>query len=75
MKIGHAILMPLLLLSATAGAGEGTAEGYAWAEERDVSEESDCYDRDGGPINNSQSFTNGCLDFVRALEEEVEENE
>ena len=62
-------------LSLLAAAAEGTDAGYAWAEEHDVTEESACRDRNGGPLNNSEAFTNGCLDYVRGLEEDAEEDE
>ena len=67
------LLMGLIPLSANAA--EGADAGYAWAEEHDITQESACHDRNGGPLNNSEAFTNGCLDYVRALEQDVEEDE
>lgn len=75
MKNRLAPLLALLLGPLLASAGEGTDSGYAWAEAQDISDESGCYDPTGGPLNNSQSFTNGCLDYVRALEEDADEDE
>lgn len=68
-------LLFLVIVPIAAFAAEGVDAGYAWAEEHDITEESACRDRNGGPLNGSQSFTNGCLDYVRALEEDAEEDE
>lgn len=46
-------------------AGEGHDAGYEWAARNGIDDPSYCYSRNGGYINNSPSFTEGCLDYLR----------
>jgi len=45
-------------------AGEGHDAGYAWAEKHSIDDPDNCYDRYGNAINNSPSFTAGCLEYL-----------
>lgn len=58
----------LLFISFQTFAGEGHDAGEAWAEEKGITDASDC---DG----NSNSFIEGCEDYVSQLNEEQEEAE
>ena len=76
------LLGSLLSLFATfANAGEGHQAGYRWAASKGADDPSYCYSRSGGYINNSRSFTEGCLDYLRdeaIIDEDdelIEENE
>lgn len=42
----------------------GHEAGYAWAESNGWDDESYCYTVYGGYINNSPSFTEGCLQYL-----------
>lgn len=53
------------LISAAALAGEGHRAGYDWASQRGIDDPDSCYSRSGGAINNSPSFTEGCLEYLR----------
>jgi hypothetical protein len=64
--------------SSYAFAGEGHDAGRNWAEEREVDDPDECYNSSGGSINNSASFTEGCLEYMEEnkdndAEEEEEE--
>jgi hypothetical protein len=61
-----------LLFPFCAMAGEGFDAGYNWAERKGIDDPDDCYNRSGGYINNSRSFTEGCLAYVH---EEAASNE
>lgn len=50
--------------------GSGHQAGYDWAESNNVDDPSNCYSAHpgrwaGDNINNSQSFTEGCLEYLR----------
>ena len=71
----------LSLFATLASAGEGHQAGYRWAASKGIDDPSYCYSRSGGYINNSRSFMEGCLDYLRdeAIinedDEPVEEND
>ena len=55
----------LILPVGHAAAGEGHEAGYQWAAENNIEDPANCYDEGGGPINNSESFTEGCLEYLQ----------
>lgn len=61
-------------------AGEGHRAGYSWAERNGIDDPDNCYSRDSGRwannnINNSASFTEGCLEYLRDEEITNEDDE
>jgi hypothetical protein len=54
-----------VLASSGALAGEGHDAGYEWAQQNGIDDPSYCYSSEGGYINNSPSFTAGCLAYLQ----------
>ena len=48
-----------------AQAGEGHDAGYSWAAEKGIDDPDNCYSASGQAINNSPSFTEGCLEYLQ----------
>ena len=63
-KLVSAVVLAILVPSFSV-AGEGHDAGYRWAEQNGVDDPSYCYSSNGGDINNSPSFTEGCLEYLR----------
>lgn len=62
----RALLCGLMLAVAPAAyADEGYRAGYKWAEANSIDDPNSCYNRYGNVINNSPSFTAGCLEYLR----------
>ena len=55
----------LIAFSVSTYAGEGHDAGYNWASENGIDDPDNCSSRDGGSINNSPSFTEGCLQYLQ----------
>lgn len=54
-----------MILPSMSSAGEGYDAGYRWAERNGIDDPSYCYSRSGGYVNNSASFTEGCLAYLQ----------
>ena len=63
MKILLAVAL-LVLPAAYVSAGEGHEAGYQWAQENGIRDPANCFDENGDPINNSESFSEGCLEYL-----------
>jgi hypothetical protein len=67
MKVTSRIAMALTIcfLVSPAQAGEGHDAGYSWAAEKGIDDPDNCYSASGEAINNSPSFTEGCLEYLQ----------
>ena len=65
MKAGLSLIILTLAFAARARAESGYDAGYEWAEFNSVDDPARCYDMSGNPINNSPTFTEGCLQYLR----------
>ena len=59
MAVAISVLVP------PAQAGEGHDAGYSWAAEKGIDDPVNCYSASGEAINNSPSFTEGCLEYLQ----------
>lgn len=64
------VIVSILFLSSLALAGEGHDAGQEWAEQNGIDDPDNCHSAypgrwDGDNINNSPSFTEGCLEHLR----------
>lgn len=64
------LTISILTLCPLSFAGEGHDAGSDWAEEKGIDDPNNCYSSqpgrwEGDYINNSRSFTEGCLDYLR----------
>ena len=59
-----AIAISALVLT-QARAGDGHDAGHRWVENHSIDDPANCYSRNGGAINNSPAFTEGCLEYLR----------
>jgi hypothetical protein len=80
MRCLFALVVLALWAPAPVLAGEGHDSGYDWAESEGIDDDSDCYSSQpgrwaGDNINNSPSFTEGCLEYVEETEEDEDEHE
>jgi hypothetical protein len=60
-----AVMVFAILMPSFARADGGYDAGYRWAEKVGADDPSYCYSRAGDYINNSPSFTEGCLAYLR----------
>ena len=66
--LGAVIAATIVFPAPSAEAGEGHDAGYNWAEKKGIDDPDSCYSRSGEAINNSPSFTEGCLQFLQDSE-------
>ena len=64
VKAGLFVFVLALAFAHTACADEGYDAGYEWAEFNSIDDPARCYDMSGNVINNSPSFTEGCLQYL-----------
>lgn len=70
LEIKKLILILYLIYPNMSWAGEGYEAGRNWAERKGIDDPDDCRSRYKGKweddnINNSSSFTEGCLEYLR----------